>query len=92
MVTGFVPCFEQKIQRLFKDFQGHISHYFQGLNSVQKNNLESMPFLLLQQQEQYYPEGLSVFAELDKVTTKIQGLSSNNCNFHGHLLGLEYLF
>ena len=51
-----------------------------------------MPFLLLQQHEQYYPEGLSEFAELDKVNNKIQGLSSNNCNFHGHLLGLEFLF
>ena len=24
--TWFVPVFEQKIQGLFKDFQGHISH------------------------------------------------------------------
>ena len=51
-----------------------------------------MPFLLLQQHEQYYPEGLSVFAELDKVNNKIQGLSSNDCNFHGLSLGLEFLF
>ena len=26
MIPGFVPVFEQKIQGLFKDFQGHISH------------------------------------------------------------------
>ena len=25
--AGFVPFFEQKIQGLFKDFQGHISHF-----------------------------------------------------------------
>ena len=43
-------------------------------------------FLLLKQHEQYnYPEGLSVFAGLDKVSTEIQGLSSTNCNFEGLL-------
>ena len=42
-------------------------------------------FLLLKQHEQYYPEGLSVFVGLDKVSTVIQGLSSTNCNFEGLL-------
>ena len=42
-----------------------------------------MSFLFPPQHEQYYPEGLSVFAGLDKVSTKIQGLSSTNCNFQG---------
>ena len=39
-------------------------------------------FLVLQQQyEQFHPEGFFVFAELDKVSTEIQGLSSPNRNF-----------
>ena len=29
--TGFVPVFKQKIQGLFKDFQGHISHISETL-------------------------------------------------------------
>ena len=28
LASGFVPFFEQKIQGLFKDFQGYISHFF----------------------------------------------------------------
>ena len=27
LLTGFVPFFEQKIQELFEDLQGHISHF-----------------------------------------------------------------
>ena len=34
-----------------------------------------MSFLLPRQHEQYCPEGLSVFAGLDKVSIEIQGLS-----------------
>ena len=45
--------------------------------------LESTSFLFSPQHEQYYPEGLSVFAGLDKVSTEIQGLSSTDCNFQG---------
>ena len=51
--AGFVPFFEQKIQELFKDFQ--------GLHSVQKRAL-SLSFLVPPQHEQFHPEGLSVFA------------------------------
>ena len=32
--SGFAPVFEQKIQGLFKDFQGHISHISKSLNSM----------------------------------------------------------
>ena len=39
--------------------------------------------LVLPQHEQFYSEGLSVFAGLDKVSTEIQGLSSTYCNFQG---------
>ena len=45
--------------------------------------LESTSFLFPPQHEQYYPEGLSVFAVLDKVSMEIQGLSSTDCNFQG---------
>ena len=40
-----------------------------------------MSFLVLPQHEQFYLKGLSVFVGLDKVSTKIQGLSSTDCNF-----------
>ena len=49
-----------------------------------------MSFLVLPQHQQFYSEGLSVFVpcrylriRLDKVSTKIQGLSSTDCNFQG---------
>ena len=45
--------------------------------------LEYKSFLFPPQHEQYYPEGLSVLAGLDKVSTEIQGLSSTDCNFQG---------
>ena len=54
--------FQQKIQGLFKNFQGHIAH-FSKTHSVQKKSLESMSFLVLPQHEYFYPEGPSVFAE-----------------------------
>ena len=52
---------EQKIQGLFKGFQGHIS-YFPRTPFSAKKSLESMSFKELPQHEQSYPEGLSVFA------------------------------
>ena len=60
---GFVPFFKLKTQRLFKDFQKHISHFPRTPFSAKKS-LESMSFLVLPQHEQFYPEGLSVFAPL----------------------------
>ena len=57
-VPGFVPFFEQKLQGLFKDFQGHISHFSRTPFSAKKR-FESMSFLVLPQHEQFYPEGLS---------------------------------
>ena len=45
--------------------------------------LESKSFLFPPEHEQCYPEGLSVLAGLDKVSTEIQGLSSTDCNFQG---------
>ena len=56
--TGFVPFFEQKLQGLYKDFQGHISHFSRTPFSAKKR-FESMSFLVLPQHEQFYPEGLS---------------------------------
>ena len=41
--------FEQKIQGLFKDFQGHISHFSDSFTA--KKSLESMSFLVLPQHE-----------------------------------------
>ena len=59
--TEFVPFFGQKIQGPFKDFQGHISHFSRTPFNTKKS-LEYMSFLVLPQHEQFYPEGLSVFA------------------------------
>ena len=42
-----------------------------------------MFFLALPHHEQSYPEGLSAFAELDKVSNEFQGLSSTYYNFQG---------
>jgi len=53
--------FKQKLQGLFKDFQGHISH-FSRTPFLQKKSLEFMSFLVLPQHEEFYPEGLSLFA------------------------------
>ena len=81
--------FEQKIQGLFKDFQGHISNFSRTPFSAKKS-LESTSFLVLPQHEQFYPEGLSVFAPFSlefyihyKVSIEIQGPSSSDCNFQG---------
>ena len=82
LASGFVPVFDQKNQVLFKDIQGHISHFSRTPFSTKKS-LESMSFLVLPQHEQFYLKGLSVFVGLDKVSTKIQGLSSTDCNIQG---------
>ena len=50
--------FEQKLQGLYKDFQGQISHFSRTPFSAKKR-FESMSFLVLPQHEQFYPEGLS---------------------------------
>ena len=49
-------------------------------------------FLALPQHEQSYPEGLSVFAGLDKVSNEFQGLSSTYCNFQGLLKSWIFIF
>ena len=74
--------FEQKIQGLFKEFPGH---FLLVKDSIQgkKRALSLSLFLVLQEHEQFHPEGFFVFAGLDKVSTEIQGLSSPNCNFQG---------
>ena len=57
----FVPFFKQNIQGLWKDFQGHISHFSRTPFSAKKS-LESMFLLVLPQHEQFYPESTSVVA------------------------------
>ena len=52
------------------DFQGHISH-FSRTPFTAKKSLESRSFSVLPQHEQFYPEGLSVFTGLDKVSSEI---------------------
>ena len=89
LTTGFVLFLSLKIQGLFKDFQGHISNFSRTPFSAKKS-LESTSFLVLPQHEQFYPEGLSVFAPFSlefyihyKVSIEIQGPSSSDCNFQG---------
>ena len=82
-----VPFFEQKIKGLFKDFQGPISHFSRTPFSA-KTSLESFSFLVLPH-EQFYPEGLSIFAPFRHLkiwvaytySTEIQRLSSTSLNF-----------
>ena len=50
LYTGFVPFFEQKIQRLYKDFKGHFPHFSSTRFSARKS-LKSMSFLVLSQHE-----------------------------------------
>ena len=75
--TGFRPFFAQK---KFKGFQGLTSHFSRTPFSAKKS-------LVLPQHEQFYPEGLSVFAPFSlefylnyRVSIEIQGLSSTDCN------------
>ena len=82
LASGFIPVFDQKNQVLFKHIQGHISHFLRTPFNAKKS-LESMSFLVLSQHEQFYLKGLSVFVGLDKVSTKIQELSSTDCKFQG---------
>ena len=93
-LAGFVASFEQTKKGLFTDFQGDISHFLRSPFSAKKS-LESIPFLVLPQHEQFHPEALSVFAPFslefylnNKVRIKIQGLSTADCNFQD----LEFLF
>ena len=60
------------IQGLFKDFQGHVHSHFSRNSLSAKKSLESNSFLVPLQHEQFYPAGLSVFAGLNEVSTKIQ--------------------
>ena len=60
--TGFVPFFEQKIHKDFSKTFKDTFPTFQGLLSVQKRALSLCLFLVLPQHEQFYPEGLSLFA------------------------------
>ena len=57
-----------------------------------KKSFKSTSFLVLPQQEQFYPEGLSVFVGSDKVGTESPGLSSTGCNLKGLSRGLKFLF
>ena len=54
--TVFIPVFEQKIQGLFKDFQGNISY-----NSKKEPGVCLFQFFQ-NMHEQFYPEGLPVLA------------------------------
>ena len=86
LTSGFLPFFEQKIKVLFKAFQGPFP-IFQGLHSVQKRAL-SLSFFSFPH-EQFYPEGLSIFAPFRHLkvwvaytySTEIQRLSSTSLNF-----------
>ena len=70
-VTRFVPFFDQKIKDFSRTFKDTFP-IFQGLHSVQRRALNLCLLQFFQNMhEQFYPEGLSVFAGLDKVSTEI---------------------
>ena len=83
---GFVPLVEQKILRTF---QGHISNFSRTSFSAKKS-LESMSFLALPHQEEFYPEGLSVFTPFPllfplnyKVSIEISRTFQRRLHFQG---------
>ena len=86
-VTGFVPFFEQNVLRRFKDFQEHISHFW----STPFNAKKSLEYVFFSSSATWVILSwrcLWVFlllatweSGLDKVSTRIQGLSSIDCNF-----------
>ena len=90
---SFLPFFEQKTRGLFKDFQGQISHFSRTLFSTKKS-LKSMTFLVLPQHEQFYGEGLSVFAHFPlgwiKLAPKFKDLPAPTAIFKD-FQGLEFL-
>ena len=85
---GFVPFLEQKIQVLFKDFQGHISHF--SRTPQYKREPWVCLFCFFHNMSNFI---LKVFlcllpldtceSGLDKVSAEVQGLSSTDCNFQG---------
>ena len=91
---NFWPKNLRTFQGLFKDFQGHISLFSTTLFS-EKESLESMSFLVLLQHDQFYPEGLSVFAPfpLDriKLALKFKDIPPPTVIFKD-FQGLEFLF
>ena len=88
LIEEFIPFFEQKIQGLFKDFQGHFSHFWRTPFNAKKS-LESVFFsssttwVILSQRSFCVCSFLLEFYLSYKVSIEIQGLSSTNCNFQG---------
>ena len=80
-IHGVCTLFCTKIQGLWNDFQGHISHFWRTPFSAKKEPMsllvQSTTWAILSWRSCSFSFGL------DKVSTKIQGFSSNNCNFHG---------
>ena len=90
-LQGSYPFLNKK----FKDFQGHTSH-FQGFHSVQKKSIhQCISSYVFPQHDQFYPEGLSVFAPfpLDriKLALKFKDFPPPTVIFKD-FQGLEFLF
>ena len=77
---GFVPFSEHKFKDFAKIFKGTFP-IFEGLHSVQKKTMsllvQSTTWAILSWRSCSFSFGL------DKVSTEIQGFSSNNCNRQG---------
>ena len=71
------------LNKKFKDFSRSFQDIFLLVKDSIQSKKESWVSLVLQQHEQFHPEGFFVFAVLDKVSTEIQGLSSPDYNFQG---------
>ena len=84
-------CWDSQIQGSYPFLNKNFKDILRTPISAKKS-LKCTSFLVVPQQEQFYPEGLSVFAGLDKVSIKSPGLSSTDCKFQGLSRGLEFLF
>ena len=84
---GSYPFLNKKLRDFSRTFKDPFP-IFQGLHSVQKRALMSFSFLVLPH-EQFYPEGLFIFAPFRHLkiwvaytySTEIQRLSSTSLNF-----------
>ena len=85
LTPGFLHVFQQKIQGLSRT---HFPSHFLRTPFSAKTSLGSFSFLVLPH-EQFYPEGLSIFAPFRHLkiwvaytySTEIQRLSSTSLNF-----------
>ena len=82
LTSGFVPFLNKKFKDSSRTFKGTFP-IFSRTPFRAKKSLESISFLVLPQHEQFFNEGLSAFAGLDKVSTEIPAPTTIFKDFQG---------